>query len=223
VTPETVSSYARSVQRLFERGFRYLLATLDYGAAWPPRALRRLALEYRKLADWYYAATRAGHKFFFGPFEVKIASHIDAAGTCRERCELGLRQLSVAPNGRLYPCVQFVGDGSDSRYAIGDVLDGIDHRARAELGRFARRDEESCKRCAIRHRCNHTCGCISLRATGSLERVSPLLCAHERMVVLAADSLASRLFRRRDALFLHKHYHELYPLASAVDDATSAS
>jgi uncharacterized protein len=222
VTPETVAHYARSIEQLFARGFRYLLATLDYGVDWPASAVRRLALEYRKLADWYYAATRAGHKFFFGPFEVKIASHIDAAGSCRERCELGLRQLSVAPNGRLYPCVQFVGDGSDARYAIGDVRAGIDRRARDELARVARRDEESCGRCAIRHRCNHTCGCISLRATGSLERVSPLLCAHERMVVPVADALASRLFRRRDALFLHKHYDELYPLVSVVEDATSS-
>jgi uncharacterized protein len=85
------------------------------------------------------------------------------------------------------------------------------------------RETASGPRLPDRHRCNHTCGGIHLRATGSLERVSPLRCAHERMVVPVADEIARRLFRRRDALFLHKHCDELSPLASAVEDATSAS
>jgi sulfatase maturation enzyme AslB (radical SAM superfamily) len=53
-----------------------------------------------------------------GMIEVKVNSHINKETYCIERCELGNKQISVAPDGGLFPCVQFVGS---EQYCIGNV------------------------------------------------------------------------------------------------------
>jgi len=220
VTPETVQYYADSVDYLFRRGFHYLIFSLNYGATWTDRQLRELKRQYKKIADWYYERTLVEDKFYFSPFEVKIASHV-FPGICRaERCELGQRQISVAPHGRLYPCVQFVDDGSDTTYAIGHATTGIDEEARARVYTMNAVENNDCAGCAIRERCNHYCGCLNKQATGRIDTVAPLLCAHERIVLPIADALAAKLFKRRNPLFIQKHYNELYPLLSLVEDRT---
>ncbi len=67
-------------------------------------------------------------------------------------------------------------------------------------------------------RCNHFCGCLNKQATGSIDLVSPVLCAHERLLLPIADKLAARLFKKRNALFLQKHYNDYYPIVSLVED-----
>jgi uncharacterized protein len=223
VTPRTVVHYADSVDYLFRRGFRYLICSLDYGATWHQTHLRELGRQYRRLADWYVALTDAEEKFYFSPFEVKISSHIHP-GSCRaDRCELGRRQISVAPNGRLYPCVQFVHDGRDDTYCLGSVASGLDRAARDRLRELSSEEKAECAECAVRERCNHYCGCLNKQATGRLDLVSPVLCAHERIVLPIADRVAARLYRRRSPIFIQKHYNDLYPLLSLIEDRTTES
>ncbi|HOF87048.1 MAG TPA: radical SAM protein [Armatimonadota bacterium] len=218
VTPHTVRHYADSVAYLFDRGVRYLICSLDYSGAWDAATLKELERQYKTLAAWYARLTLAEEKFYFSPFEVKIASHI-YPGSCRsDRCELGQRQVSVAPDGRLYPCVQFVGDAD---YGIGDVHAGLDEAARRRLYTLNAEEKAECAACAVRERCNHFCGCLNRQATGRLDRVSPVLCAHERIVLPIADRLAARLYQQRSAMFIQKHYNALFPLLSLVEDRTT--
>ena len=132
-----------------------------------------------------------------------------------KRCELGLRQLSVGPDRTLYPCVQFVGDPA---FRLGDVHQGIDEAARQAL--YTRNEEEKpgCERYGIRARCNHYCACLNRQATGSIDEVSPMQCAHERIVLPIADRLAERLYNQGSALFIQKQYNDFYPLASLAED-----
>ncbi len=216
--PETVGHFADSVEYLYGRGFRYLICSLNYAGAWDRRSLAELRRQYQRLAQWYYRETVKEAKFYFSPFDVKIASHVHPGSCLSERCELGQKQISVAPNGRLYPCVQFVGDGTDDEFCIGDVTRGIDESARAKLFTRNSGEKEICADCAVRGRCNHYCGCLNKQTTGRLDTVSPVLCAHERIVLPIADKLAARLFKERNALFIQKHYNELYPVISLIED-----
>lgn len=217
-TPETVRHYADSVEFLFGCGFRYLICSVNYGAEWSKHALSELKQQYDRLARWYEEQTRSEQKFYFSPFDTKIASHV-FPGSCRqERCELGRRQISVAPSGRLFPCVQFVGDGSESEFSIGDVWRGIDGGRRERLYNQNAQEKMTCEECEIRERCNHFCGCLNRQATGSIERVSGVLCAHERMVLEAADQVAERLFHQRSGMFIQKQYNQLFPLVSLAED-----
>jgi uncharacterized protein len=215
VGPDTLPYYAAGVESLFSLGFSYVVASLDYSAAWQDAHLAELSRQYEALAELYERKTLAEDKFYFSPFEVKISSHVNNRTYCHERCELGLRQLSVGPDGTLYPCVQFVGDAG---FALGDVWQGVDEAARQAL--YARNEQEkpACASCAIRSRCNHYCACLNKQATGSIDEISPMLCAHERIVLPIADRLAGRLYQKGSAIFIQKHYNDFYPLASLVED-----
>ena len=215
VRPGTLPLYAAGVEALFGMGFAYVIASLDYSADWRDEHLPELRRQYELLADLYERKTLAEDKFYFSPFEVKISSHVNNRTYCHERCELGLRQLSVGPDGALYPCVQFVGDPA---FRLGDVRQGIDESARQALYLHNEQEKPGCDACAIRARCNHYCACLNRQATGSIDKISPMLCAHERIVLPIADRLAERLYKQGSALFIQKQYNEFYPLASLAED-----
>ena len=217
VNPDTVSRFAASVVWLFEKGFRYLITSLNYAvdAGWTEEALRELENQYRLLADRYVEWTMREEKFYLGAFEMKIRSHLKGADYCGDRCQLGKKQLSVAPDGGLYPCTQFI---DDSAYRMGDVFSGIDEGAREEIARRGEAVPSTCGDCAIRARCNHTCGCLNKQATGRIDRVSPVQCAHERMLLPIADRVAEKLYKKRSPVFIQKHYNPEYPLLSLIED-----
>jgi uncharacterized protein len=220
VNPDTVQYYARSVEYLYEKGFKYLICSMNYAGDWDQKSLTLLKHEYMKLADFYYEKALAEEKFYLSPFEVKISSHINRGSYCNERCELGEKQISVGPDGRLYPCVQFV---YDEQYSIGDVDTGIDNKKRYSLFSMNEAEKDSCIECAVKERCNHYCGCLNKQSTGSINKVSPVLCAHERILLPIADRLAEKLYKKRNALFIQKHYNDMFPLLSLIEDKTKST
>lgn len=215
VAPNTVASYAEGVKYLYDLGFRYLICSLDYAGDWNDGQLKELQRQYRLLAKWYKALTLWEEKFYFSPFEVKISSHIRRSTHCAERCELGKKQLSVAPDGTIYPCVQFVGHAD---FSIGSVFRGIDQEKRLSLYRLNEAEAQPCRDCAIKNRCNHHCACLNQQTTGDFRQVSPVLCAHERILLPIADHLAESLYRTRSAAFVQKQYNDMYPILSYLED-----
>jgi uncharacterized protein len=215
VAPNTVAYYARSVKYLYELGFRYIICSIDYAGAWTDELLRMLKKQYKLLAAFYKELTLREEKFYLSPFEVKLSSHIRKDSYCAERCELGKKQLSVSPGGKLYPCVQFVGEEA---YCIGDVRSGIDEAKRLRLYRLNEQERDTCVGCAVKGRCNHFCACLNKQATGDLRKVSPVLCAHERILLPIADTLAEDLYKKRSAIFIQKQYNDMFPLLSLMED-----
>ncbi len=222
VNPDTVGMYADGVQRLHDLGFKYYICSLNFekDAAWTDAHMEELERQFSRLADMYVDWTLAEEKFYFSPFEVKMRSHIDGERYCEQRCQLGIKQLSVDTDGRLYPCVQFVGE---DEYAVGDVFSGIDESRRMRLYHRAEETAGACADCAIQSRCNHHCGCLNKQATGDINGISPVLCAHERLALAVADRAAETLFAKGSRLFLQKQYNDMYPLISLIEDKTSAS
>ena len=163
--------------------------------------------------------TRAGRKFYLSPFEVKLSSHINRGCWRKDRCELARRQISVDPGGWLFPCVQFTRAGPKSEWCIGHVDTGIDEAARERLHARSEAEREPCAGCAAKERCNNTCGCLNWQTTGSVSTVSPVLCAHERMLLPIADRVGERLYAKKNPLFLQKHYNAAYPVLSLLEDA----
>jgi uncharacterized protein len=216
VSPNTVAYFYDSVKNIYSRGFINIICSLDYSAAWHESDLAELKRQYKKLAELYYQNTVAEKKFFFSPFESKINSHIRRNEYCAERCKLGYEQISVAADGTLYPCVQFV----DKRnYQIGHVSTGIDQRRRQEIYEASRQEQPACKACALKERCLHNCSCLNMVCTNDINRPSPVLCTVEQLLIQIADDVAAKLYKKRNGMFIHKHYNELYPLVSLVEDA----
>lgn len=221
VNPDTAPHLAESVALLLDEGARYLIVSLNYATLWREEDFATLQEQLEKLGDLYIEWTRAGRKFYFSPLEVKLSSHINQHCFHKERCELARRQLSVDPQGHLYPCVQFVKAGPESRWCIGHVESGIDEVARSRLHDESEAEKIACRGCAIRERCNNSCGCLNWQTTGTVNAVSPVLCRFEQMLMPIADRVGRRLYRERDPLFLHKHYNAAYPVLSLLEDAYS--
>lgn len=220
INPDTVQYYADGVQKLHDLGFQYYICSLNYerDAAWTDAHMEELERQFSRLSDMYVNWTLEEKKFYFSPFEVKMRSHIDGEGYCRERCQLGIRQLSVDTDGSLYPCVQFV---EEAQYRLGDVFTGIDETLRRALYERSESTSGVCGECAIKARCNHHCGCLNKQATGDINGVSPVLCAHERLSLAAADRAAEALFAKGSRMFLQKQYNDMYPLISLIEDRSA--
>jgi uncharacterized protein len=219
VTPETVGSYATTVEWLLEQGFRYVIASLHYAGAWTEAGMAELGRQYRRIARTYEERTLRGEKIYFSPFEKKLATHIQGPEASCRRCHFGVRQISVAPSGDLYPCVQFVQDGRSNRdFVMGDVFRGIDRPRQARLGALSQRTSPECRGCAIEGRCENRCSCLNWQATKAVDRVPPSLCATERVLVPIVDRLGERLWARRAPLFVQKHYNAAYPYISGLED-----
>ncbi len=215
VNPDTLDEYFEGVKSLFEIGFSYIICSLNYAANWTDDDMKKLSHQYELMADFYYKHMVLEDKFYLSPFEVKISSHVNNKTYRHERCELGKRQISIGPCGNLYPCVQFVGD---DKYIIGNVNGGIDENRRLQLFNQNEKEKPECDRCSIRSRCNHYCACLNKQATGSIDKVSPVLCAHERIILPIADKVANKLYKEKNALFIQKHYNDFYPVVSLVED-----
>lgn len=205
VNPDTLPHYAASIRWLFERGFRRFLPSLNYGAAWTDAEMVELERQYRLLAMWYTDVLRAGNAIDFAPFDGKITAHITGSNCPRERCDLGVKEISVAPDGSIYPCLQFV---NDQAYRIGDVATGIDTAHRAQLLSRSRALPSACRSCAYANRCDNFCGCLNKQSTGRINAVSPVLCAHERTLIPIADDIAQRLYHEQVPMFMRKFYSD---------------
>lgn len=215
INPDTARSFCKSVEYLYGKGFRYIISSLNYAASWTKADMEILKDQYELLGQFYYEKTLNEDKFYLSPFEVKISSHINGDSYCHERCELGKKQISVAPDGLLYPCVQFVGDKA---FSIGSVEAGIDRGRQEKIYTENEEEKQSCELCAIRKRCNHYCGCMNKQSTGSINKVSPIQCTHERLLIPIADKLAEKLYKKKSAMFIQKHYNAMFPMLSLIED-----
>ena len=222
VSAETVRYYYDSVEYLLNCGFKYLIVSLNYAGDWTDDHLRELRRQYLLLANLYKRLTLKEKKFYFSPFEVKLASHIKGEEAHCSRCVLGKRQVSVAPDGSIYPCVQFVQDGKfNTKFAIGHIKSGIDPHRQESLYQMSLQMDDSCRECALKTRCNHDCSCLNWQTTREINKVSPVLCESEKILIPIVDRLGEYLYRKKSPMFIQKHYNAAYPYLSLLEDRQS--
>lgn len=226
VTPRNASHLAEGVRFLHGTGFRYLDIGPDFGADWDAKSFAVLRKQYRKVATYYVEAHRRGRKITITLLDDKIRAHALNDGRSHgtpSACDAGESMLSIAPSGRIYPCVQSVGDDgpADLEHSIGDVFGGI-HPARRNAFRSRVEDPpEECQGCAFFTRCHNYCACSNLRATGDPGKPSAFLCEHERMLIPIADRAAETLWRERNPLFIDRIYNRAHALLSYVEELSA--
>jgi uncharacterized protein len=220
LTPFSAGRAAECADWLYERGFRYINLTLDYSAPWTMDDMDNLARSYQQLADWYTQKMRQNARFYLSCFEERIRSHTQGPPSAAERCYLGYRQFSIAPDGALYPCIQFVTTEGLPEFMIGHVLHGgFDEACRSHINGCSEAPKPSCDGCALQGRCASWCACINFASTGTITSPSPVVCHHERMLMPIVDEMANRLWRKRNQMFLHKHYNPSYPLIDYLEQS----
>jgi uncharacterized protein len=220
VAPNTGPDLAEGVQHIFAQGFRYVLQTLDFSATWTRRDLTILERQYRAVAAFYAQQLRRNNKIYYSPFDERIRTWAVRPYKNGDLCDMANSQIAIAPSGRIYPCVQFVGsDGQgEIKNAIGDVFSGFVPDARKKCVALNYEEKESCRDCALLGRCMSYCGCVNFRGTGHINQVPPIVCEHERLLMPIVDDLAEQLWNDGVSLFERKFYEKTYPISSFVED-----
>ncbi len=214
VTPETVNHYFDSVLYLFNKGVKYLIVSLNYAGNWTSDEIIELKNQYKRLAILYERMILDQKKFYFSPFEIKFASRIKGEMYECDKCHLGMRQVSISPDGSIYPCVQFV---NKPEYKIGNVFNGIDLDYRNKLFDISSHNK-SCEKCVLKTRCNNNCSCLNIQTTGIINEVSPVLCETEKLLIKIADRIGEKLYQQKSPMFIQKHYNSVYPILSLLED-----
>ena len=209
ITPPTVGRLRSSIEYMWGRGVRYFVHALDYTHPdWTPAHLATLEQGYRELASFYLERVRAEERFHLSIFDEKLKTHARSPIELGQICDFGAKKMSIAPDGRIFPCVQFVSDRPDAAdYCIGHVDTGLTPK-RDELIRQNRTEREQCEGCALQGRCSNYCGCLNWQVNGNLTQVPGLLCAHEQMLIPIADEIGNDLWAERNRRFLQKHYRD---------------
>ena len=205
--PRNVHLLPASVDALVAAGADDLVVNPDWSADWSAPELQAAWTEaYERVAERYVHGYREGRPFWISILDPKIAAYIKGGYGEADRCDLGRRNLVVAPSGNLYPCDRMVADDSDPTRVIGHVDTGPNAAA---VSRFAgpRIDlPVDCLGCGVRSRCRNFCACANLAMTGDASVPAPLLCFHEQLCVRTADDAAEVLFAEENELFVRRHY-----------------
>jgi len=207
ITPMSAPHLLESAEFMWSRGIRYTVYQPDYTYHdWDLDTFATLKKSYQQLAEWYLDKTRSGEYFYMSLFDGCLKTHARSPVKLGSTCDFGARKISIAPNGQIYPCVQFVSDRDDAkRFLIGNVDDGLNDNWQ-RLIKANKQARPQCEGCALLGRCSNYCGCLNWQTTGEITQVSPLVCEHERMLIPIADEIGNTLWKEKNPAFLKKHY-----------------
>ncbi len=202
IAPQAVPYYFESVKYIHDLGFRKASFVIAYGEKvhWTDEDLDLLSEQIDKTGEYVRGLFEKGEDFYFSPLDAKIAQCIKDINPA-DRCHLGTRQMPVTPDGKLYPCTSFIGD---EEYLLGDVFTGLDMEAQKRIAMKAR-TPETCLQCDLLKRCTNSCGCANRMNTGDENKVSPLQCAYERMIIEQADKIGEAMYTFDQDRFVKKY------------------
>lgn len=129
--------------------------------------------EYEKLCDEYLARYERGEGFNFFHFNVDLEG-----GPCLSKrvsaCGAGNEYFSVAPNGDIYPCHQFVGD---KKFLMGNVYEGrLNGDIRSVFAENCLFTREKCDSCFAKFICSGGCSANNYHFEGDMNRPYGITC-----------------------------------------------
>jgi len=135
--------------------------------------LPELFSQYELLAEQMLSRQREGRGFKFYHYTLDLSG-----GPCVHKriagCGVGTEYMAVTPNGKLYPCHQFVGD---DEFVIGDVWRGIVNEGLRDkfdgVDIYSRAD---CKECWAKFFCSGGCAANAYNDTGVLNGIYEIGC-----------------------------------------------
>ena len=207
VTKNNILNIKNNIRYIFSLGFKRIVCGFDYTADWQDEDVNTIKKAYEELAELYYNKTLNGDAFYLLPFDNIISAYISESNLCESECQLGLKKVNVATDGKIYPCTQFV---DLPEYEIGDCATGIMKEKQSNLMKNSSKEISHCLPCKLRKRCKHTCGCLNILTTGDMNTPSPIICETEKIFIEVSDRLAERLFKKDPNVFIQKQYLAFY-------------
>ena len=174
--------FAEDVKHLAGLGFKKIsvepvVAPETEDFALKPSDAGALCAEYEKLAAHMLEELRSGGGFEFFHFNIDLEG-----GPCLKKrvtgCGAGSEYLAVAPDGRLYPCHQFVGMEA---FRLGDVVNGVTNRAlRETFMSSSLHSKAKCAACWAKYYCGGGCAANAYNMNGDINEPYEPGCALHR-------------------------------------------
>ncbi len=146
--------------------------------------LPTLRKSYERLARHYLEAP-SDERFNFFHFNIDLDG-----GPCIYKrykgCGAGSEYVAVTPDGKIYPCHQFVGEEG---FELGSVFQDpieLNQALRDQFMPLIVPEMESCSNCWARYHCGGGCPANNWHANKSFDQPSELYCALQRMRLEAA-------------------------------------
>ncbi len=175
-------NFADDVLHLADLGFKQTSVEPVVCDGNPDYALReedlpQLFAEYEKLAEAYIKRRKDGRWFNFFHFMIDLDQ-----GPCVIKrlsgCGAGCEYLSVAPNGDIYPCHQFVGH---DEYKMGNLKDGeINQTIRQTFEECNVYTKPDCRDCFAKFYCSGGCMANACLINGDINKPHKISCELER-------------------------------------------
>ncbi len=129
--------------------------------------------EYERLCDEYLERYERGEGFNFFHFNVDLEG-----GPCLSKrvsaCGAGNEYFSVAPNGDIYPCHQFVGD---EKFKMGNVNGGaLNADIRSTFAQNCLFTREKCDKCFAKYICSGGCSANNYHFEGDMNKPYGVTC-----------------------------------------------
>jgi uncharacterized protein len=208
-TPKTVQYLPEVVDYFSDLGFRQIYLNADYSAKWTPEDCSLLDAAYRQVADRYIQFYQNNDPHYISIIDSKITVILRNGYQLMERCRMGRGEYAFIPDGKIYPCERLIGKGDDN-HCIGNIESGINPDLMACHTSSKGEINKECQSCGIRDYCMNWCGCSNYLATGYYNRVSPFLCASEKIAIKTAFDVYTRIETLFDKPFLeHINGHPL--------------
>lgn len=139
-----------------------------------PEHLPQILSEYENLCDKYLEKYEKGEGFNFFHFNVDLEG-----GPCLSKrvsaCGAGNEYFSVAPNGDIYPCHQFVGD---ENFKMGNVYEGkLNADIRNTFASNCLFTRKKCDKCFAEFICSGGCSANNYHFEGDMNLPYELTCA----------------------------------------------
>lgn len=141
--------------------------------------VERAIEEYDRLADFVLERRREGRPFNFFHFAIDL-DHAPCIAKRALGCGAGVEYVAVAPNGDIYPCHQFVGDGE---FLLGNVLKTDEEGnvplrddIRERFGSCNIFTKEKCSKCWAKYYCSGGCAANAHKLNGSISEPCEVSC-----------------------------------------------
>ncbi len=194
--------FSKDVLHMADLGFKQISVEPVVGSDDTDYAIREedipaVCKEYEKLAAELYERHKKGGKEDFNFFHFNIDLK---GGPCVVKrlvgCGSGTEYLSVTPEGKLYPCHQFVGlEG----FEMGSVFDGLKNfELRDKFSKCNVYAKEECGKCWARFYCSGGCAANAYQLEGDILKPYKIGCELQRKRVECAIMIKAKEFQEAD-------------------------
>ena len=169
--------FSNDVMHLADLGFKEISVEPVVGSGsdlyFKDSDIHDILREYENLAIKYIERLKTDNKFRFYHFNINLED-----GPCIFKritaCGAGYEYLAVSPEGKLYPCHQFVGQ---DEFIVGDIYSGIsNNRLCKELKENTVFEKEKCRECWAKLFCSGGCHANAFFTNGNIKEPNETSC-----------------------------------------------